>query len=69
MPFVLLLPLVADEGFKDAREADDEFLEKAPMVVLRVMWVVSALGGGGRDERSGRAGRGEARQRKHSPVP
>ena len=58
-------------GFSEAKEAEDEFLEKARplIVVLRVMCVVSAEGGGGSEERSGKAGRGVARQRKHSPVP
>ena len=40
-------------------------------VVLRAIEVVvvSALGGGGREERSGVEVRMEVRQRKHSPVP
>lgn len=45
-------------------------------VVLRCRWVVSALGGGGREivvergrVREGLVGSREARQRKHSPVP
>ena len=49
-------------------------------VVLRWRWVVSVLGGKGREERKdeeaeadteveGGGGRMEARQRKHSPVP
>jgi hypothetical protein len=38
-------------------------------VVMRVALVVSALGGGGSDDRSGIEGRIVARQRKHSPVP
>ena len=39
------------------------------IVVLRCRFVVSVLGGGGRDERSGVEERRDARQRKHSPVP
>ena len=38
-------------------------------VVIRTALVVSADGGGGRFERSGRDGRTCARQRKHSPLP
>ena len=40
-----------------------------PMVVMRWAWVVSWLGGGGREERVGMEGRMEERQRKHSPRP
>lgn len=68
-PFVLLFPFAAEAGFNEARDADEDVFDMAPMVVLRVMFVVSAEGGGGRDERSGKAGRRKARQRKHSPVP
>ena len=39
------------------------------MVVLRWRSVVSAEGGGGREEREGILGRTLDRQRKHSPVP
>lgn len=69
-----------------AREEEDEEEERAGdmesmvlgawRVVLRWRWVVSALGGGGREMpadkgwvRDGLVGRSEARQRKHSPVP
>jgi hypothetical protein len=41
-------------------------------VVVRCIWVVSALGGGGKEDRSIKEGFVEmtvARQRKHSPVP
>jgi hypothetical protein len=38
-------------------------------VVMRCAFVVSALGGGGKELRSGREGRTDARQRKHSPLP
>lgn len=68
-PFVLFLPFAAEAGSNETREADEEVFDMALMVVLRVMFVVSAEGGGGRDERSGKAGRRDARQRKHSPVP
>lgn len=54
---------------REASEADDVALGKAPIVVLRCMFVVSAEGGGGRDERSGIAGSVEARHRNDSPVP
>lgn len=52
----------------------EKLLFGLPIVVLRVAWVVSAEGGGGRDaiEGSGAckdADMVEARQRKHSPVP
>ncbi len=43
--------------------------DEARIVVLRVACVVSADGGGGRLARMEEAGRKEARQRKHSPVP
>jgi len=64
LPFVL--PFVA--GIKEAREAAELFLLNA-IVVMRPRFVVSSLGGGGRLERSGRAGSLNARQRKHSPLP
>lgn len=44
-------------------------LEPEPIVVIRCMFVVSALGGGGREERFGIVLRTEARHRKDSPVP
>ena len=40
-----------------------------PIVVIRVAFVVSADGGGGRFERSGKDGSTCARHRKHSPLP
>lgn len=69
MLFFCDVPFKAEAGFSDAREAEDEFFEARPMVVLRVMLVVSAEGGGGREARSGRAERRWARHRKDSPVP
>ena len=54
-------------GFEGAVGAPD-FIAAAT-VVLRWRFVVSADGGGGRLARIEAAGRTEARQRKHSPVP
>ena len=49
---------------------EDKIFGRAAIVVLRCCrFVVSALGGGGRDARIEDMGRTEARQRKHSPVP
>lgn len=59
------VPLAALRLIREAAELCCDM----PIVVLRCMCVVSSDGGGGREERSGRAGRRKARQRKHSPVP
>ena len=61
------VPLRGAVGVRDV--AEDDFLVAAAIVVLRCRFVVSAEGGGGSDERSGREGRRKALHKKHSPVP
>ena len=57
------VPLLEAEAVKEG------FFVVVAIVVLRCMWVVSAEGGGGKDERSGKEGRRRALHKKHSPVP
>jgi hypothetical protein len=60
------LLLVCSDGGGDSVSG---FAADAEIVVMRVAWVVSADGGGGRFIRSGIDFSTCARQRKHSPLP